>query len=349
MASTHNWGLIGHDWAVSLLSQHISKQRIRHAYLLTGPQGIGRRTLAVAFTQALNCPQPLSPGQPCQECKTCTRIHALSYPDLDIVQSEQVGSQLKIEQVRELQRRLALSPYEGNYRVALLLRFEEANINTSNALLKTLEEPNPRVVLILTASDAESLNPTIVSRCEVLRLRPLPIDAAAASLQEYLNTTPEQALLLAHISNGRPGLAVNYHHNLEHRKNRQDPLNHLFHLLTGSRLERFNFAGTLNKEWRDGNKELTFNQLMIGMSFWRDVLLRVSGSVTPITNLDCSPQIDILAAQVDVSTVYRIIRQYEETVRLLMSNVNQRLALEVLFLDLPHIQENLAELPGMEA
>ncbi len=103
-----------------------------------------------------------------------------------MVQAEQAGGTLKVEQVRELQHSLSLAPYEGRYRVALLLRFEEAHPSAANALLKTLEEPSPQVVLVLTAESAESLLPTIVSRCEVLRLRPLgagrPEDRAASIL-----------------------------------------------------------------------------------------------------------------------------------------------------------------------
>jgi DNA polymerase III subunit delta' len=237
-----------------------------------------------------------------------------------------------------------LSPYEGYYRVALLLRFEEANANTSNALLKTLEEPNPRVVLIITASDAESLNPTIVSRCEVLRLRPLSLEVASTSLQAHLKINPEEARLLAHLSNGRPGVALNYHQHIEQQRSRQDLLNALFDLLSGNRLERFNSAGKLNKEWRDGNKELTYDHLLVGISLWRDVLLKVSGSATPITNLDYSSQIDAIASQLDLSTAYQIIKRYEETISLLMGNVNHRLALEVLFLDLPYFPHRLVEI-----
>src|SRR5512139_969319 len=83
-----NWSMIGHEWAVELLKAHVVQGETRHAYLLTGPQGVGRRTLALRLTQALNCPQPLEPGEPCRACSTCTRLERMQYPELAIVQSE---------------------------------------------------------------------------------------------------------------------------------------------------------------------------------------------------------------------------------------------------------------------
>ena len=167
-----DWGIIGHEWAVKLLQEQIWKGRLRHAYLITGPDGIGRRTLATRLVQAINCRPSTSEGDPCLSCRTCKNIERMAHPDLAIVQAEQRGGVLKVDQVRELQRVLALAPYEASTRAAMLLRFEEANIHAANALLKTLEEPSPSVVILLTAESAETLLPTVVSRCELLRLRP---------------------------------------------------------------------------------------------------------------------------------------------------------------------------------
>jgi DNA polymerase-3 subunit delta' len=173
----NNWNLLGHEWAVQLLSGQLERNSLRHAYLITGPAGVGRRTLALSLAQAVNCPTPLAPGFPCQTCRTCSQIARQQHPDLAIIQAEEVGGTLKVDQVRELQRSLNLAPYQARYRVALLLRFEEAHPSAANALLKTLEEPASQVILILTASSPDALLPTVVSRCEVFRLRPHTPDA----------------------------------------------------------------------------------------------------------------------------------------------------------------------------
>ena len=203
-----NWDMLGHEWAVNLLREHVAQGNFRHAYLITGPQGVGRRTLALRFAQALNCPQPLSPGEPCRTCRTCTQIESMQHPDLTVVQAERVGSVLRADQVRDLLPSLSLAPYQARYRFALFLRFEEANHFAANALLKTLEEPPERVILVLTAESAESLLPTIVSRCEMIRLRALNLDTLTTGLQDRWGIPAEDARLFAHLSNGRAGYAL---------------------------------------------------------------------------------------------------------------------------------------------
>ena len=136
----HDWNVLGHEWASEMLRQHITRDAIRHAYLFAGPPGVGRRTLALRFSQALNCTQPIAPGVPCGACRDCKEIEAMRHPDLMVVQAETEGGILKVERIREARRTLMLKPYQSRYRVALFLRFQEANDSAANALLKTLEE-----------------------------------------------------------------------------------------------------------------------------------------------------------------------------------------------------------------
>jgi DNA polymerase III subunit delta' len=327
-----NWNLLGHDWAVNLLSEHIARGQVRHAYLLTGPRGVGRRTLAIKMAQALNCEQPPVPGGYCGVCRHCTRIERMQHPDLAVVQAEQEGGVLKVDQVRELQRGLALHAYEARYRVALLLRFEEAHPSAMNALLKTLEEPGPQVVLLLTAESAESLLPTIVSRCEVLRLRPLPLEQTSRGLQENWGLPAEQAELLAHISNGRPGFALRLHQEPERMAQRQTWLNDQNRLLRASRVERFAYAEPLSKD-----KEAMRSVFLVWLSYWRDVLLKASGAAAPISNLDRQQEIERLAEQVGWQAAYRSAAAIERNLVRLERNVNPRLVAEVLMLDLPKL------------
>lgn len=327
-----NWDMLGHEWAVNLLREHVVQGNFRHAYLITGPQGIGRRTLALRFTQALNCPQPLSPGEPCRTCRTCAQIENMQHPDLSIVQAEQIGSVLRVDQVRDLLPSLSLAPYQARYRIALFLRFEEANASAANALLKTLEEPPERVVLLLTAESAERLLPTIVSRCEMLRLRALNLDSLTRGLQERWEVPKADARLLAHLSNGRIGAALNLHRSPEQLKQRQVWLQDHHRLLSASRLRRFEYAESLAKD-----KQRLLPALEVWQSLWRDVFLRASGSSVAITNLDWTDEIDALANSLGSEPAIRMVSFIQRVMGLVDRNINPFLASEVLMLELPRI------------
>jgi DNA polymerase-3 subunit delta' len=327
-----DWGMVGHAWAVDLLASHAARGEERHAYLFTGPQGVGRKTLAIRFAQALNCPTPVAPGQPCRKCLTCRRIESLQHPDLTVVQAGQEGQVLRIEQVRELQHNLSLAPYDGHYRIAMVLRFEEAHPSAANAMLKTLEEPPPQVVVLLTANSAESLLPTIVSRCELLRLRPVSVEETSLGLQSLRGFPKETADRLAHISGGRPGYALRLFEQPGLLEARQAALDDLLELLSASRRERFAFvAGSLD------NKTDLRNELQVWLTFWRDVLVTASGLSDSMINLDYALQVKYLAQQIGMHSAESYVKSTEDTLERMDRNVNLRLALEVLLMDFPRI------------
>ena len=329
-----NWDMLGHEWAVNLLREHVANGQLRHAYLLTGPQGVGRRTLALRLAQALNCNQPPAPGEPCRACRDCIQIERIQHPDLTVVQAEQEGGTLKVDQVRELQHGLALAPYQARYRVALLLRFEESHPSAANALLKTLEEPPDQVVLILTAGSSESLLPTITSRCEVLRLRPLPLEVLKDGLLTRWRVPVEQATLLASLAGGRPGYALRLFEQPELMAQRQAYLDALSELVGVSRTQRFAYINDLTKD-KDKAKENIRQMLLAWLPFWRDVLLRAAGSTVPMANIDRDESIRELATRLGLDSARQAVTAIERTLDLLDKNVNTRLAAEVLMLDLP--------------
>jgi DNA polymerase-3 subunit delta' len=332
-----NWNLLGHDWAVDMLRRHVVRGETRHAYLFAGAPGLGRRTLAIRFAQALNCEKPVAPGEPCFNCRTCKQIEAMQHPDLAVIQAvddegnSKDGGTLKVDQIREVQRTLNLKPYQSPYRIAMFLRFQEANDNAANALLKTLEEAPAHAILLLTADTPEQLLPTINSRCEILRLRPLPLEAIVADLLER-GMDEDRARLLAHISGGRPGFARRLMDDAALLEKRDERLNDLQTLLPTSRVEKFSYAEKLAKD-----KDAMRQTILVWLSYWRDVLLRVAGAETPLINIDRNMEIEFLAGRLDLSAARKVVSEHESVLEKMDRNVNSRLLAEVLLMDLPKL------------
>jgi DNA polymerase III subunit delta' len=333
-----NWNqIVGHEWAVQLLGGAIAHQRIGHAYLITGPAQIGKTTLARTFAQALNCEAEHVTERPCGECRACKLIAIDRHPDVRLIEPE-VSSRgslsLKIETIRELQRGLNLAAYEGRYKVAILKRFDAANQNAANAFLKTLEEPPNNVILLLTATDADTLLDTITSRCRTVGLRPLPVSLIEQSLATRWNVPDEQAHLLAHLADGRLGWAVQAAQEPAILQERTDQMAQLQTILAGNRGGRFAQADKL------ANKpELIPPLLQIWLSWWRDLLLlnqgNANGRFTPLTNIDQEATLHQQARRWDRKTLLHSLQQTRRALWQLERNANTRLVLENLFLVYP--------------
>ena len=318
--------LIGHEWALRLVLNRLAAGRIPHATLIVGPPHIGKSTLARVFAQAVQCsgPAPL----PCGVCTSCRKITSGNHPDVRILDAP--GQPLKIDQVRDLQRELSLSPYEGRWRVAVLCEFERATTEAANALLKTLEEPPSYVALVLTATEADVLLPTIVSRCQVLWLRALSVVQVKDALVSQWGVDAREADILSHLCNGRLGWAVNAVQNPEILARREEDLEHLLALPCQSRVERLAYAAALSRDARQA-----VDTIALWMIWWHDVLLLKSGAQVAPCNIDQADSLRKQAGQVTLSQVHRVAEQVGFIARSLDQHVNLRLALEVLLLSWP--------------
>lgn len=323
-----NWFLWGHEWAVEQLARTIAHNRTGHAYLVTGPANIGKTTLAKAFAMALNCERE---QRPCGQCRTCRLIAQDGHADVTIVEAERIGGTLKIDQIRELQRVLSLRPYEAQYRVAILRRFQEANPATQNAILKTLEEPASSVVIILTVEQVDQILPTILSRCQILNLRPMPVEQVFHALKAQFDYDDQDLQLVARLSAGRIGWAMRVAQDPTQLELRHTAIQQLSEVAaTRSRVDRFKMAEALSKD-----KTILLASLEYWLTFWRDVMLLASGSDGEVINVDYIDRLGQLAAHLDHGAAYQALRDTRETMVQLGSNANTRLAIEVLLLKYP--------------
>jgi len=314
---------------VALLRSSLSAGRVAHAYLLSGPPQIGKRTLALALAQALNCAEP---DAPCGRCSSCQKIARGIHPDVRLIAAEGAGANIKIEQVRALQHEAVLAPYEGRYRVFIVRQMEQATLEAANSLLKTLEEPSAQVILILTAVHSESLPRTIVSRCQHLGLRPV----AAAVIEEMLRDkgiAPTQAQLLARLSGGRLGWALQAAEDEQLLRRRQQDLDRLSRLLRAGRVERLASAHEVS-----GDPAGACQLVELWTCWWRDVVLFGQGA-EGLVNSDQNEQHSAVSRQIAPAQALAIVRALQATAAQLEANVNTRLALEGLFLQLPRLAD----------
>ena len=326
-----NWSIVGHEWAVQLLQSSLDSGRLPHAILITGDSQVGKRTLALALASAINCQRD---DRPCGRCRSCTKIAHGTHPDVRLVEADSSergrAGQLKIEQIRDLQRFASLAPMESPFKVIILREFEQATLPAANALLKTLEEPPPQVRLVLTSARPDALLPTIVSRCQTIQLRPVPLGQIKEALVERWLARPQQADLLARLSQGRIGWAVERLTDSEAWDDRERRLQDARQLPEQGAVDRLAYAEGLSR--KAGDLQPT---LAAWTSWWRDVLLAQHGCATHVTNVDLAAEIDEAARHYTASDVRGFLARLEQAPDHLNRNVNSRLLLETLLLHMP--------------
>jgi DNA polymerase-3 subunit delta' len=334
------WQVIGQARAVSLLQQSLKTGKLAHAYLLVGPQHVGKMTLAINLAQALNCE---AAERPCLECTSCKKIAAGTHADVRVIglnqnEDEAEAKLIGIDQIKEVLHSANLPPFEGKHKVFIFDGAELLSMDAANCLLKTLEEPADKVAFILLTVNDRLLLTTVVSRCQRLELPPLSITKESTALIESRGIEPERARLLAGLSHGCPGWAISAsgdEHVLQHRN---EDLNHIIDVIKADYEGRFDYVAQLAARFSQ-NRGAIYEVLDLWLDYWRDLLLVKLGGHDIITNIDRKNEL------IEMAGGYRLtqIKDYIESIRAaaeqLRQNVNARLALEVLMLDIPYKKE----------
>ncbi|HEY7985138.1 MAG TPA: DNA polymerase III subunit delta' [Ktedonobacterales bacterium] len=323
--------VVGHEHARSLLEHAAITGQVSHAYLLTGPERIGKTTLALAFAALLQCTgrQPDDPA-PCGACASCRKIAHANHPDVELVMPPPDKVWLPVERVREVVRAANLAPYEGRWRVFILPRAERMQAPTANALLKTLEEPPPHVVLLLTTDDPALLLPTLLSRCQLLPLHPLPTETVAAALGARWGVAPDEAAALAGLAGGRLGWAVEAHEKPALLERRAALQRDILALATATRDARMRQVAALTPDAEAARQALEEWTL-----WWRDVALAALGVSRLSATGPAREQAERMGRAVGAPAAETFLRRLVAARQLLEQNANPRLTLEMLALDMP--------------
>jgi DNA polymerase-3 subunit delta' len=328
------WDIVGHDHAIHTLRRALASQRVRHAYLFTGPEHIGKTLLARRFAQTLLCtggPDPSeAPLNPCQTCLSCRKVLHNNHPDVHYIARARDRQFILIDQVRELQSDSVRKTLEGRRNVFIIEGMHEMNLQAANCLLKTLEEPEPDVVLLLTAPDPGLLLPTILSRVQQIPLHLLTGEQIRQALLERWHVPAEDAALISALAAGRMGWAVQAVEQKDVLIERQEQLETLARVPALDRVQRFDIAQKLSA---DG--DTMKSALELWLLWWRDLLFTANNCPDLVVNVDMRTLLQKQAARITPSESLRMIRSILRTLEALDQNVNARMALEVLMLEVP--------------
>ena len=332
------WQVVGQNHAVRQLKLSLESGRLSHAYLFVGPPHVGKGTLALNLAQAVNCLSEL--GRPCNECQQCRRIAAGYHADVQVIGPPQPGGngpprkEVGIDDVRAIEGKVHLKPYEGAYRVFIFDGAERMSEEAANALLKILEEPPPQSLLILLASQDDQLLPTISSRCRRIELRPL----SQADVLRYISTNhsieEDQAQIMARLSKGCLGWALLALKNPSLLEQRRSELDRIINLEGATVEQRFSTAANLASLFYRDRSEAQ-DVLDVWLGWWRDLLLVREGAEESVYNLDYLDTLQSQAALYTSSQIADFIGVMLDTLEALDHNVNPRLSLEVLMLAMP--------------
>ena len=332
------WRTIGHEKAVSLLRRGLERGKLAHAYLFVGPAHVGKMTLAIDLARALNCESK----EPCGKCLSCQKIAEEKHPDVLVVglipDEKSVEGKLKteigIDQVRQVQHAASLPPFEGRYKIVIVEGAELLSLDAANCLLKTLEEPVGKVVFVLLTANDKLLPATVVSRCQRIELAPLPVKDVGKILVENRKVEPQKANLLARLSHGCPGWAILAVNDAELLQQRTEKVDEMLVVIDGDSEARFACAAQLAARFSQ-NRAAVQETLDVWTDLWRDLMLVKLGCSEMVTNSDRAQVLAEVASHLSLAQIRGFIESVQKAGEQLRQNVNARLVLDVLMLDMP--------------
>ena len=319
---------IGYQRIWEMLTRSADKNKLAHAYLFCGSSGAGKMTLAKEFVKWLFCEKTKAreslTGQPCGVCRSCQEIEKNNHPDLLVVSADQEekSQEIGIGRIRDLQHQLLFYPYKSSLKVVIIEEAHNLTREAANAFLKTLEEPSSKSLIILTSSAWDSILPTILSRCQLIKFLPVPLDELKKGLK---NLGAKDSVLdkIVKLSAGRPGYARNLLNNQTLLSDYEVRIKKLEDILKSDLVFRFEIAKELSQDVPLA-KEILSQWLL----YLRDRLLEIGNRVDLLINEKRFSKINYSTRSLLLAC--RAIMSAQEA--LINSSFNARLILEVLLM-----------------
>ncbi|MGZ8425804.1 MAG: DNA polymerase III subunit delta' [Candidatus Binatia bacterium] len=313
--------IIGHRRPLESLRLALSSGRLHHAYLFVGPEGIGKRLLATALAQAVHCGD--GAGDFCGSCVNCTRIADGNHPDVRIIEPLAGKKEISIQQVREFERELNYRSFTGKRKIVIVDPATLMNLASQNALLKTLEEPPQDSLIILIASSAGGILPTVRSRCLRVSFAPLARSEVAQYLRTKQRMSGDNVEFVAAMSMGSIGTAVGLDKEAFAEKRR------VWAGMVGALKMGDYQAAAVAAEALAGNRDDALKFLAWAQSWYRDLLVYgVTGDGSDLVNLDMRGQIEQQAAPAQIAQRIAAVTASSRAAAAIQRNLNRRIVLE---------------------
>jgi len=319
--------IIGHQKQIEALRLALAMERLHHAYLFVGAEGVGKKTIAFGLAKAIHC--SVAVGDFCGECADCARIRDGNHSDVRIIEVLAGKKEISIQQIRELEKELNFRSFSGKKKIVILDPATLMNLSAQNALLKTLEEPPKNSLLFLIAPNIGALLPTLRSRCFQVSFGCLPRDLVANFLVTRRGLKTEEAEFVAAITLGSLGAATKID-----KTNFLEKRQRWLALLTS--LNKANYRGAIDAaEELASNKDALLEFLEWATCWQRDRLVYAATQGSrEIVNLDLITEIQQQTALGDLESILSLFSQTTGAVESIQRNLNRRMVLENVLLNI---------------
>ncbi len=332
-----NWPLVGNGHIFEFLSKSLAKDNISGSYIFAGPANLGKTTAANFFARSLVCEARGKATLPCGKCSACVQADKGIHSDIYLIQKEADKKNISVDQVRDFIRSLSMSSFLNSYKIGIIKGAENLSEGAVNALLKTLEEPKVKVVIILTITDLETLPKTILSRSQILNFLPVKSADIYDDLIKNHQASRSQAKNFSRLAVGRPALALKFLEEKEYYENYEQLARSFFGLLNPDINSRFSaIENILNKETRGQEAvKLAVGALQVWQNIARDLMLldleladliqheAFAGELSAAKG-----KLNLPAGQASLKSLLNLINVLKQSREYLAANVNPKLALE---------------------